>query len=266
MAVGGDPRGQQDKPLTGKSKITDPFGIHDPNSQASKITDPLGINAPPATADITALKDQAAQGQSMGAQLDNERYASPLDKTDQTQSAAGQAAAIARLRAAAAGTAPSAAQTQLQSQAAIDAARQTGMARALGGHSAGGSAYRAAVGAANTHAAADVTGRILGAQEQATARDQLATALGAERTQDTSAYKNDVDERNNLLAAQLAQQQTQQQLAAAQAQANAIAAGGENAKNAAVIGAAGAGAGQVLSDERAKTDINIAGYLRRRAA
>src|SRR6185369_9861177 len=200
--------------------------------------DPLGINKPPATADTDQLRVLGLEGGLRQAQLEKQRNATTLDKTDQTQAAGQQQGAIAGLQAAAAGTAPSAAQLQLQQQAQIDAARQIALAKAIGGPSAGGSAYRAAIGV----------------------------------------YKNDVDERNALLAAQIQQQQTTQGIAAANVAAQQQAAGIQNATDAAKIGAVGAGLGTyfdqqrkqaaaqgdgaVISDYRAKRNIRMADTIR----
>lgn len=244
---------------------------------AGSYGDPLGINKPPATADTDQLRVLGLEGGLRQTQLEKQRNATTLDKTDQAQAAGQQQGAIAGLQAAAAGTAPSAAQLQLQQQAQIDAARQIALAKAIGGPSAGGSAYRAAIGAANTNANAATAGAALKANEMAAARSQLADALNSARGQDIGAYKNDVDERNALLAAQIQQQQTTQGIAAANVAAQQQAAGIQNATDAAKIGAVGAGLGTyfqqqrqqnnqdqgaVISDYRAKRNIRMADTIR----
>lgn len=223
--------------------------------------DPLGINKPAASADITGLQDQATRGAAGSAGIASERARLGLDKTQQNQSSQEQADAVRILQGAAAG-APSPAQTQLQDQAKLDAARQIGLAKAIPGHSAGGTARTTAMGVANVGAHAADAGRLLSAQEQTAARGQLAGALQDTRTQDLTAYKTDQAARDANMAALLQQRQIAAQTAAAQAQANALAAGGENAKNAAVIGAAGAGGSQLISDERAKRNIRMAREIR----
>jgi len=254
--------------------LSDPGGVHNPDSKLSRVTDPLGINRDAASADITGLQDVAGRGDTGLAGLQNERQTLQPNRAPGTESAALQTAAVTRLRDAAGG-APSAAQQQLQQQAQLDAARQVGLAKAIRGHSAGGSARQTALGVASVQAHAADTGRVLAAQEQDVARTQLAQALQQKRAGDISGYRTDVDERNQLLAAQLQQRQLQEQIAAGQAQANALAAGGENARNAAAIGAVGAGGStliqqdkdqnRVLSDRRAKNiDGEMADYIRRR--
>ena len=266
---------------------------------AGKYGDPLGINKPPATADTDRLRVLGIEGAARQKQIENERNATTLDKTDQNQSATQQQQAIVGLQQAATGAAPSAAENQIRQQGQIDAARQIALAKAIGAHSAGGGAYRAAVAGANTAGNAAINAAATRANEMATAQSQLADALAASRGQDINAYKNDVDERNTLLAAQLAQQGTSQGIAGANVAAQQTAAGYQNQLDAAKIGAVGSGVGTylgqrqagatssnpyadvgdgtgretyapvgdepVLSDYRAKKNIRMADEIRRRA-
>lgn len=89
------------------------------------------------------------------------------------------------LKAAAAGTVPSAAELQSRDAASKAASQQYGLAAALqGGMSAGGALRQASQGAAQIQGEANTQGAILRAQEQARARDALTQALAGQRGQE----------------------------------------------------------------------------------
>lgn len=209
-----------------------------------------------ATADTSALTDEQKRAKEQADAIAAERGGLTVNRNLQQQTAGQQTGAIGNIQNAASGTGgPSVAQQQLADQARLAAARQIGIARALPGHSAGGSARQAAMGVAQIQGQAHDASRLLGAQEQTAARSQLAGALQGQRQQDLTVYQGDQAARDANMAAILQQNQLNAQNAQSIANANATAAGATNAKRGSLISGGASIGSKFLSDKRAKTAI-----------
>lgn len=208
-----------------------------------------------ATADTSALTEEQKAAQAQADKIAAERAGLGVNPALQQQTANQQHSFTAGLQAAAAGTVPSVAQQQLADQARIAAARQIGLAKAMPGHSAGGTGRTAALGVAQVQGQARDQSQVLGAQEQAAARGQLAGALQGQRQQDLGVYQGAQAARDANMAAILQQNQINAQNAQSIANANATAAGATNAKRASIIGGGAALGQSLLSDRSAKDNI-----------
>jgi hypothetical protein len=160
-------------------------------------------------------------------------------------------ASIANMYAASQGNVPSAADLQLQRQSDQNAAQQFGLAAALQGRNSGDALRQASQGAVATQAQTNAQLGIQRAQEQATARDQLAQALATQRGQDLG-YQG------NLLSAQIGALNAGTNAASAYGNAAATQAGAQNQyKGSLLQGGAGA-LGAIFSDRRGKKDVRKA--------
>lgn len=107
-----------------------------------------------------------------------------VDQTLSNQTRAQQQASLAGLVNAANGTVPSAAEIQMQQATDKNIRNQLGLAAAIQGHSVGGALKQASDAGASIAAQAASDTAALRANEQATARAQLSSALSGVRTQD----------------------------------------------------------------------------------
>lgn len=235
-------------------------GFDSAKDAASKLLNGLAAAAGPGapidtssadseTARANALADAlGGQAGAAGAQADTDRGLGAQTRAQQQDSITG-------LTAAANGTAPSAAELQLKQQADIDASRQYGLAAALQGNNPNAALRQASLGAATIAGTTNENAAINRANEQATARGQLATTLANVRAGDQGATNTDVGQQNNLTGAQVSSQgqgvtSTGQKLTAETEKEKADA-----ARAGALIGAGGTAASVLLSDKRAKKNI-----------
>lgn len=136
---------------------------------------------------------------------------------------------IAGLRAAAAGTVPSAAEMQSQRQASILGQNQIGNAAAFQGRDPGAALRMATLGAGNIQANAVANGAAQRAQEQATARGQLVQAVGGQQQALQGVRTGDLNQQQNLITGDLGALNANANAAGAVANANAQAAASANA-------------------------------------
>lgn len=222
--------------------VSDPLGIHKPGSKLSRVTDPLGVNAPPVTADTSPLTALHASGDAALASLEAERAGLLPSRDQQMATRLQQQGQIPGLQAAVAGTAPSAAEIAGRQAATAANIRQMQMAATLRRNPAAAlqAASQGAAGAAGQVAEQAGAAR---ANEIFQARGTLGGALQGMRGADIGLQTADQQARDRNMAALLAQRQLQQQIAAGKVNADQIAAGAQNARDAAIIGAAGTGIG-----------------------
>lgn len=225
-----------------------------------KLIDGLkGLAAPGAPIDTSSADSETARANALadalGGQAGSAGAQADADRTLGGQTRAQQQDSITGLTAAANGTAPSAAELQLKQQAGIDASRQYGLAAALQGNNPGAALRQASLGAAQIAGTTNENAAINRANEQATARGQLASTLANVRAGDQGAVNTDVGQQNNLTGAQVSSQgqgvtSTGQKLTAETEKEKADA-----ARAGALIGAGGTAASVLLSDKRAKKNI-----------
>lgn len=172
-----------------------PRAISTGNATADKILDPGNIFGGATQVDLAPAQAAQRAGYNLSDQFGNERYnyrpgEAPsqdrvqLDTANSDQIRARQLGSLDALTAAANGTVPSAAEIQLEQQAAKNNAANLGAARALGGRSAGGAARNATVANAEANNATNVAAAAQRAVEQANARNALSGALTGVRGQD----------------------------------------------------------------------------------
>jgi len=137
--------------------------------------------------------------------------------------------AISDLTAASKGLVPSAAELQLQQQAATNAARNFGAATALQGRSPGAALRMATTGATDTQAAANAQAAQLRAQEQAQARGQLVQAIGGQQQAEQGLRTGDTQQTGQLIQADIGALDANTKAAGGVVDANAKAAAGHDA-------------------------------------
>jgi len=194
----------------------------------------LGELTSTATTNLAPTQQAQAAAMGLSGNLENERFnyrpgEAPaqdrvqLDTAQADQTRARQQASLDALTGAANGTVPSAAELQMEEQAGRNNAATLGMARALGGRSAGGSARAATLAQGEANANTTVAGAAQRAAEQANARNALSSALQGVRGQDidtsqANANLGQAANANNLQAQtqanQLAEQHRQELLKA----------------------------------------------------
>lgn len=174
-----------------------PFGGPAYNAVTSvPIVGPLvgGLTSTP-VADLGPTKAAQAAAMGLSGNLNQERYnyrpgEAPaqdrvqLDTAQENEIRGRQQGALDALQAASEGRVPSAAEIQMREEAGRNTAAALGMARALGGRSAGGAARAGTLAASDILSRNAVEGAAQRAAEQANARNAYTTALGGVRTQD----------------------------------------------------------------------------------
>jgi len=201
--------------------------------------------------------DQNAIHQASGAQRNFGRLASAFQPQVTTANNnlatnnAAQTANIAALTGYANGTAPSAAQLQLQQQAANNQAANYGTAAALQGRNPG-EALRSAMNAdVSTQAATNAQAAQLRAQEQQQGQSALAQALGQQAQVQSGLRQQGLGYLSNLYGAQNQALGSQVSAAGNETGANVNNAQMNNSTKGGIIG----GVAGILSDEREKHDV-----------
>jgi len=201
--------------------------------------------------------DQAAIQQAQGAQRNFGRLASafqPQIATANNNLAANNVAQnqnIAALTGYANGTAPSAAQLQLQQQAAQNRASNYGTAAALQGRNPGEALSQAMNAGVATQAATNAQAAQLRAQEQQQGQSALASALGQQAQVQSGLRQQGLGYLSNLYGAQNQALGSQVNAAGNETQANVQNAQAQNNTKGGIIG----GVAGILSDEREKHDV-----------
>lgn len=187
--------GQPGTSNTNTGTYTDPALATTGNSGLDRVLDPGGIFTGAVKTDTgpAVASQRAAFG--LSDNLDAERYnyrpgaaaaqdRVQLDTTLADQTRLGQTDALGRLRDAATGNVPSAAELMMRREAGKNVAATLGQARALGARSAGGAARAGTLASADILARNTADSAVLRAGEQERARAAEIAALGGVRGQD----------------------------------------------------------------------------------
>lgn len=170
----------------GVDRILDPGGIF---TGATMTDTGPAVAAQKAAFGISDDLNQERYDYRPGAAAAQDRVS--LDKTQADQTRGGQVDALGRLRDAATGAVPSAAELQMRREAGKNVAATLGQARALGGRSAGGAARAGTLATADILANNTAQGAQLRAAEQERARAAEMAALGTVRGQDVDTANAD---------------------------------------------------------------------------
>lgn len=224
--------------------------VHDLNSLAGSLT-----------STGSTQDDQNAIQQAQGAQRNFGRLASafqPQIATANNNLAANNAAQnqnIASLAAYANGTAPSAAQLQLQQQAAQNRASNYGTAAALQGRNPGEALSQAMNAGVATQAATNAQAAQLRAQEQQAGQSALSQALGQQAQVQSGLRSQGLGYLSNLYGAQNQALGSQTTAAGNETGANLQNAQMNNSTKGGIVGSLASLGGSLLSDEREKHDV-----------
>lgn len=235
------------------------LGAYNPNTGSGWASPIINGPAQGSTAPGTAAIANSAGLQTQFGNLAG-AFKGAYDPTQAGINTGNQNANITQLQAQANGTAPSAAELQLQQQGAKNAAGAYGLAAALQGRNPGQALMSAQNTALQTQAGTNAQAAQMRAQEQATGQTALAGALSGMQGQQTALRSQDLGNVQSLYGNQLAAGGQQVTAAGGVMGANTTNAATSNSYNGAVLNAAGgAAAAAAKSDRTEKTDIKAVG-------
>ena len=229
-------------------------------SPSSLVGDAKGL-VTPATVDTSSGTAAIANSAGLQSQFGDlaKSFKGAYDPTQVANNTANQNANIQQLMRQANGTAPSAAELQLQQQGNKNAANAFGIGAALQGRDPG-AALRASLGASTaTQATTNAQAAQMRAQEQAAGQTALAGALSGMQGQQVTLRGQDLNNLQSLYGNQLTASGQQVSGAGNLMNAQAQAASSANAMKGAELNAAGGIAAKLASDPREKKDVHAVG-------
>jgi len=227
--------------------------VHDLNSLAGSITS-TGSTQDDKNAILRAQRNQG-QFQGLASAFQPQITAA---NTNLAANNNAQNANIAALAAYANGTAPSAAQLQLQQQSANNQAANYGTAAALQGRNPGQALSQAMRANVATQGATNSQGAQLRAQEQQQGQSALASALGQQANVQSGLRQQGLGYLSNLYGAQNQALGSQVSAAGNETDANVQNAQMLNSTKGGIVGGVTQAGSALLSDEREKHDIKPA--------